>query len=148
MFDRMRLHALTVARAVVFPVVLASLIVAGIAGCAVGTPPSVVVLPNGYEIVRNKASQPIIVKGGGRMTAGPVAAYAVVRDVVLGMQAAPTVAKDSNRATKTQPAPAASYFVLKTSSGEVSTGLSEDDWKARLKAVGVEQVPTLNPPLL
>ena len=109
-------------------------VVVSLAGCATGgSPPSVIVLPNGYEIVRNKASQPVIVKGGGRQVAGPVGAYVVVRDVVMGVQ---------------QPSPPSGYFVLKTSTGEVSTGLSEADWKSRLKDAGVEQVPILNPPLL
>lgn len=113
--------------------VLGSIVAGSIAGCATGVPPSVIVLPNGYEIVRNKASQPVIVKGGRRQVAGPVGAYVVVRDVVMGVQSQ---------------SPPAGYFVLKTSTGEVSTGLTEADWKARLKAAGVEQVPILNPPLL
>jgi hypothetical protein len=107
-------------------------------GCATGgSPPSVIVLPNGYEIVRNKASQPVIVKGGRRQVAGPVGAYVVVRDVVMGVQQASLPS-----------GPPSGYFVLKTSTGEVSTGLSEADWKSRLKDAGVEQVPILNPPLL
>jgi len=127
--ERFRAFAMTFALAFV-----SGLGALGVAGCATGTPPSVIVLPNGYEIVRNKASQPIVVKrGGGRQVAGPVGAYVVVRDVVLGVQ---------------QASPPSGYFLLKTASGEVATGLSEADWKARLKAAGVEQVPLLNPPLL
>lgn len=120
-------------RAFVFRCLVAGSLVAGV-GCATGgTPPSVIVLPNGYEILRNKASQPVITKGGGRQVAGPVGAYVVVRDVVMGVQ---------------QAAPPSGYFLLKTATGEVLTGLSEADWKARLKEAGVEQVPILNPPLL
>jgi hypothetical protein len=111
--------------------------VVGLVGCATGSPPSVIVLPNGYEIVRNKVSQPVIVKGGGRQVAGPVGAYVVVRDVVMGVQQPSSLS-----------GPPSGYFVLKTSTGEVSTGLSEADWKSRLKDAGVEQVPILNPPLL
>jgi hypothetical protein len=114
--------------------VLGFAVIGSLVGCAsAGTPPSVIVLPNGYEIVRNKASQPIIVKGGGRQVAGPVGAYVVVRDVVMGVS---------------QATPPSGYFLLETASGEVSTGLSEEDWKARLEQAGVKQVPTLNPPLL
>jgi hypothetical protein len=113
-------------------------LVISLAGCATrGSPPSVIVLPNGYEIVRNKASQPVIVKGSGRQVAGPVGAYVVVRDVVMGVQQPSSLS-----------GPPSGYFVLKTSTGEVSTGLSEADWKSRLKDAGVEQVPILNPPLL
>jgi hypothetical protein len=117
-------------------------LVVSLVGCATGgSPPSVIVLPNGYEIVRNKASQPVIVKGGRRQVAGPVGAYVVVRDVVTGVQ-------QPSLPSGPPSGPPSGYFVLKTSTGEVSTGLSEEDWKSRLKDAGVEQVPILNPPLL
>src|SRR5262245_29363898 len=100
-------------RAAGFALLLATV---SITGCATSRSDFVVALPNGYQIVRDKTSAPIIVKKkGGTVVPGPVASYAVIRDVVVGMvQATP------------QDKPA--YFVIDTRSGEVAKNLAESEY--------------------
>ena len=126
---------------------LVSLAAIGIVGCATGgVSPSVVVLPNSYQIVRAKSAEPVIVKKtGGGVVAGPVATYAVVRDVVIGKIPEPSAdAAKARSSSKQQPG----YFILKTATGELKAGLSEQDWKDQLKAQGIQTAPSLNAPIL
>jgi hypothetical protein len=110
--------------------------------------PFVVALPNGYEIMRKQEGQLAIVKRkGGAIVTAPITTYAVVRDVVTGVVPAPEGEGDkakSKRGSKATPG----YFILKTDTGEITQGLSEQEWKDRLKAMGVTLLPTLNPPIL
>ena len=120
-------------RTACFGVLLA---IVSITGCATSRSDFVVALPNGYQIVRDKTSAPIIVKKkGGTVVPGPVAGYTVIRDVVLGkVQATP------------QEKPA--YFVIDTRSGAVAKGLAESDYIERLKALNIPPSPELSPPVL
>ncbi|HEU4626600.1 MAG TPA: hypothetical protein VFS52_17700 [Steroidobacteraceae bacterium] len=120
-------------RAACIAVLLAAI---GITGCATSRSDFVVALPNGYQIVRDKTSAPIIrKKQGGTVIAGPVASYTVIRDVVVGtVQAAPS----------DKPA----YFVLDTRTGEVAKDLAENDYASRLKALNLPASPALSPPVL
>ncbi|MEP7242794.1 MAG: hypothetical protein ABI885_03820 [Gammaproteobacteria bacterium] len=144
------------------------------ASCALAASGFVVALPNGYEMIRDKADAPTIVKrSGSKVVPGPIAAYVVVRDVVTG-QVMPTAGKPDKKARKPaasseQPAttngtpandgdkpvgapgeaaPKPTYFVLNTGTGDVALGLSQEDWAQRLKQLGVDTPPELNPPLL
>ena len=110
--------------------------------------PFVVALPNGYLIERDKSAQTRIVRrAGGVVIPGPIAAYAVYRDVVTGSAggAAPATtgkaAADASKAT-------ARYFVLDTSSGKVDRNLDAAAWSSRLKELGAPQSPELSPPIL
>jgi hypothetical protein len=117
----------------------------GMTGCATAAAPFVVALPNGYEIMRKQDRQPAVVKrSNGSVVIGPITTYAVVRDVVTGLVPSPAAADSSKRSSKVQPG----YFILKTDTGEMTQGLSEQDWKDHLKALGVTMMPTLNPPIL
>jgi hypothetical protein len=118
----------------------------GMVGCATAAAPFVVALPNGYEIMRKQDRQPAVVKrSNGSVVIGPITIYAVVRDVVTGVVPSPPADGGSaKRSSKVQPG----YFILKTDTGEITQGLSEQDWKDRLKALGVTMLPTLNPPIL
>jgi hypothetical protein len=100
-------------------------------GCATSArSPFVVALPNGYQIVRGKTSEPMIVKkSGGVVIPAPVSRYAVVRDVVVG-------AEDQT------------YFVLDTRTGAVDKGLAEAAYNDKLKSLNLQASPELSPPVL
>jgi hypothetical protein len=120
--------------------------------CAVAGSGFLIALPNGYEMIRDRSDAPAIVKkSGSKVVPGPIAAYAVVRDVVTGQVHAPAAAKTAAPAAQAA-GPAADakqgYFVLDTQSGKVEVSLSEADWNERLKNLGITAAPSLNPPLL
>src|SRR6185295_15672302 len=94
---------------------LAGVAAMALAGCATSSSsPFVVALPNGYQIVRGKTSEPMIVKRrGGVVIPAPVSKYTVVRDVVAG-------AEDQT------------YFVLDTRTGQVTRGLAEAAYNDKL----------------
>jgi hypothetical protein len=120
----------------------------GSATVAARNAPFVVALPNGYEIMRKQEGQLAIVKRkGGAVVTGPITTYAVVRDVVTGVVPAPEAEGDKAPKKRVSKAPPG-YFILKTETGEMTQGLSEQDWKDRLNAMGVTMLPTLNPPIL
>jgi hypothetical protein len=100
-------------------------------GCATSSSsPFVVALPNGYQIVRGKTSEPMIVKkSGGVVIPAPVSRYTVVRDLVVG-------AEDQT------------YFVLNTRTGEVNKGLAEAAYNDKLKSLDIPATPELSPPVL
>ena len=117
------------------------------AGCVAAKAPFVVALPNGYEIMRKQDRKPAVVKrNNGAVVIGPIATYAVVRDVVTGLIPAPDAqgAGAKRAASKAQPG----YFILHTDTGELVQGLSEQDWKDRIKALGATLLPNLNAPIL
>lgn len=108
--------------------------------------PFVVALPNGYEIARQRDGQLAVLKRSNKsVVTAPLGTYAVVRDVVTGLVPEPESqdAKANGKSRST-----AGYFILKTATGELVQGLSEEDWKAQLKALGVTLIPTLNAPIL
>lgn len=131
-------------------------------GCATSRSDFVVALPNGYQIVSATTSEPMIVKRGGRVIVrGPVDQYTVVRDLVVGLVQPPTPKKpsfvpeppppgQSERKPHETPktVPDQGYFVLDTRSGELSKGLSEADYTARLKSLNISSPPKLSPPVL
>jgi hypothetical protein len=100
---------------------------------------SVVALPNGYYLQPGKAGQASIVKrGGGRVVPGPIAAYAVSRDIVAGALGEPHPL--SRMYTNDWPfkgTPETRYFVLDTSSGRLDSDLDEAAWRRRLDEAGV-----------
>lgn len=155
-------------RTACFGVLLA---IVSITGCAASRTDFVVALPNGYQIVRDKTSDPVIVKkSGGKVVPGPVARYTVIRDVVVGIvepagsdkrSAAAQPAVDAKPAGSDKPAddkapageqPAApektGYFVLNTRTGELGKDLSESAFNERLKTLNIAPGPELSPPVL
>ena len=121
-----------------------------IAGCAASRSDFVVALPNGYQIIRSKTSEPMIIKKGGRMVVpGPVASYTVIRDVVVGqVQATPADQKPPASGDKPSAGDKTGYFVLNTRTGEVGKNLSESEYNERLKALNIPPAPELSPPVL
>lgn len=134
--------------------VLSALVLATLGSAAVAAKaPFVVALPNGYEIMRKQEGQLAIVKRkNGAVVTAPITTYAVVRDVVTGVVPSPEAegeqaqgkAKRKRASSKAPPG----YFILKTETGEITQGLSEQEWKDRMNALGVTMLPTLNPPIL
>ena len=112
------------------------LAIVSIMGCASSGSDFVVALPNGYQIVRDKSSAPIIVKKkGGTVVPGPVASYTVIRDIVVGI-------------VQASPSDKPAYFVINTRTGEVGKNLAESDYNERLKALNIPPSPELSPPVL
>jgi hypothetical protein len=109
----------------------AVLVAVAAVGCASTTRSAfVVALPNGYQIVRGKTSEPMIVKrSGGVVIPAPVSRYTVVRDVVVG------ATNDT-------------YFVLNTRTGETSKALSEAAYNDKLQSLNLPAAPELSPPVL
>jgi hypothetical protein len=140
------------------------LAISAVSGCATSRSDFVVALPNGYQIIRDKSAAPMIVKkSGGTVVPGPVARYAVVRDVVVGVVApegeklAPalkpaTDAKPASDAKAASGQPAAAqktgYFVLNTRTGELGKDLAESAYTERLKSLNIPTAPELSPPVL
>ncbi|MBX5463264.1 MAG: hypothetical protein IRZ28_19510 [Steroidobacteraceae bacterium] len=128
----------------------------GLVACATAGSEFVVALPNGYQIKRDKADQPTLVKrSGGVVVPGPVEKYIVLRDVVTGLvpgpegDAAKADAKDAKRASRRASKSEPGYFILRTRTGELSTGLSESEWSEQLKGLGLKAEPKdLSPPVL
>ena len=134
-------------RTACFGVLLALL---SVAGCAASRSDFVVALPNGYQIIRGKTSEPMIIKKGGRtVVPGPVASYTVIRDVVVGqVQATPADQKPPASGDKPSAGDKTGYFVLNTRTGEVGKNLSESEYNERLKALNIPPAPELSPPVL
>jgi len=128
----------------------------GLVGCATAGSEFVVALPNGYQIKRDKADQPTLVKrSGGVVVPGPVEKYIVLRDVVTGLvpgaesEAAQDEAKDAKRSSRPSSKSEPGYFILRTRTGELSAGLSESEWTEQLKGLGLQaESKDLAPPVL
>ncbi|MFO7277471.1 MAG: hypothetical protein DIU56_010585 [Pseudomonadota bacterium] len=118
--------------------------------CATQRPPTVVALPNGYYLQRDKAKQPALVRRGGSVVLkGPIAAYAVHGDLVVGCV---SDWKPEGAAYPSQIAfpgsPDARYFVFETRTGRLEKDLDEAAWKAELKERGVPESIRIVAPFL
>jgi hypothetical protein len=111
---------------------------------------AVVALPNGYYLERDRASQVRMVKRSGSVVLkGPIAGYAVIRHVVAGCVTSegPAAASYPNDSPLGD-LPGARYFVLDTSTGELSADLDKAAWSSRLKALGAPESPAITAPVL
>ncbi|HEY8506784.1 MAG TPA: hypothetical protein VIL32_00425 [Steroidobacteraceae bacterium] len=110
---------------------------------------SVVALPNGYYIDRDRNSELRIVTRSGRKIIGPISGYAVYSDIVTGL-VGPEVER-SGAYPNESPLPESdqpNYFVLDTRTGQIEKGLTAEAWKARLAELKVASNPRLRVPLL
>lgn len=100
-----------------------------------------VALPNGYRLhrVHNKAVLIARPDSGGVVIAANVDRYAVVRNIVVGH-----VSQAEHEFERSLSVPG--YFLLDTSTGKVTQGLDVETWRARLKQVGIPEVPSLAAP--
>jgi hypothetical protein len=126
-----------------------ALLLSACAVTAASTTP-VVALPNGYYLQRNKSSDIALVKRSGRtLVRGPIAAYAVHRDVVAGCvgEWPPRAFSYPNEAPFPEHADA-EYFVLETKTGQLASDLTLAEWKQHLKGLGVPESFRIVAPLL
>ncbi len=93
-------------------------------GGAGGGPPSVVALPNGYYLQRDKTTNVNLVKrGGGAIVRGPIAAYDVEGNLVVGCVGQwPARAFSYPNETPFPDSPEAKYFILDTTTGQLESG--------------------------
>ena len=112
--------------------------------------PFVIALPNGYYIQRDRAANPGIVKRSGRtVLQGPVAAYAVYRNIVIGCVGTwPARPSGYPNESPFPGSPDAEYFILDTQSGRLESGLDEGAWKQRRAELGVPATLPITAPLL
>jgi hypothetical protein len=112
--------------------------------------PSVIALPNGYYVQRDKASRLAIVRNNGRtVLPGPVAAYAVHQNIVAGCVGIwPPRSFGYPNETPWPESVKADYFVLDTLSGQLESKLDRAAWLERLQKLGIPQYFTIKAPLL
>ena len=108
--------------------------------CAARPSPAVVALPNGYYLQAAKGNELSIVKNNGRaVVPGPIAAYAVSRNIVMGaLGTAPPLARTYTNDLPFKGDANTRYFILETLTGKVTTGLDEATWKMQLESLGVQ----------
>jgi len=120
-----------------------------LAACATSAP-FVVALPNGYYLQRDRDAHVALVRRDGRtIIPGPVAAYAVVNNLVAGcvgewprrFLAYPNESAFPDSAD-------CRYFILDTPSGRMDTNLAPEAWRSRLKDYGVPQALEITAPVL
>lgn len=120
-----------------------------LAACASVQVKPVIALPNGYYLQPNAIRQTELVKRGGkRVVPGPIAAYAVSGELVVGALGEPSVASRSY--TNDLPfhgGPATRYFLLDTRSGQLDTQLDEAAWQSRLQERGAPKPLRIYAPL-
>jgi hypothetical protein len=118
-------------------------------------PPSVVALPNGYYLQRSdgqrdKASSIDLVKrGGGPVVRGPIAAYDVDGNLVVGCVGKwPERGFSYSNEAPFPDSPDAKYFILDTTNGRLEGGLDPASWRTRLKALGAPESLEITAPAL
>jgi hypothetical protein len=113
-------------------------------------PPSVIALPNGYYVQRDKTARPTIVKATGRtVLTGPVAAYAVHQNIVAGCVGLwPSRSFGYPNETPWPESVKADYFVLDTRTGQLDSKLDRAAWLERLQTLGVPRSFTIKAPIL
>lgn len=131
-------------------VVLAAIFAFPIGGCATASQQSVVALPEGYYIQRDRSSELDLVKrGGSTVLNGPIAAYAVYRNLVVGCTGTwPPRSSGYPNEAAFPGSPDAKYFILDTKSADLQSGLSAEAWKQALARANVPQDIQLTAPLL
>jgi len=107
--------------------------------CAAKPSPAVVALPNGYYLQASRGDELSVVKSSGRaVIPGPIAAYAVSRNIVMGaLGKPPPLARTYTNDLPFKGDANTRYFILDTLTGKVVTGLDEAAWKMQLESLGV-----------
>lgn len=133
-------------RALLPALVIASL---SVSACASTVTASVIALPNGYYLIPTKSGGLSLDKRNGRaVVPGPVAAYAVVRQVVTGaLGEPPPLNRHYTNDLPYKGTPETRYFVLDTRDGKLDTGLDEVAWKMRLTALELPSPVELHSPI-
>src|SRR5579864_230480 len=105
-----------------------------VTACASTTTAAVIALPNGYYLEPTKSGGLALDKGhGSTVMPGPVAAYAVVRQVVTGaLGEPPPLSRHYTNDLPYKGSADTRYFVLDTRTGKLDSGLDEAAWKMRM----------------
>jgi hypothetical protein len=110
----------------------------------------VVALPNGYYLQRDRESHVGLIKRGGRQVLrGPIAAYAVDREIVAGCVGEwPRRSFSYPNETPFPDSADCRYFILHTPDGRLETGLDPQTWRAKLKEAGAPESLQITAPVL
>jgi len=128
---------------------LSALILALTANPGMAKPsPAVVALPNGFYLQATKGDTLSIVRNNGRaVLPGPIAAYAVSRNIVMGaLGEPPSLARTYTNDLPFKGDANTRYFILDTLTGKVTTALDEGAWKMKLASLGVTGPVEINTP--
>ncbi len=125
------------------------IILVSVSACVAGTTEAVIALPNGYYLEPTKSGGLSIEKAHGHaVVPGPVAAYAVMRQIVTGALGEPPplhrhytndLPYHGNADTR--------YFVLDTTTGKLDSGLDEAAWKMRMSDLNLPGPVELHSPI-
>lgn len=120
-------------------------------GCATASrAPSVIALPNGYYLQRDRNSNiGLIHRQGRQVIRGPIAAYGVTRDIVAGCVGVWVRHSFSYlNDTPFPDSPDCRYFILDTTTGRVQADLDPQAWRARLGQMGAAVSLEITAPVL
>jgi hypothetical protein len=134
-------------RRTLLPALLIALL--NVSACASSATAPVIALPNGYYLIPTKSGGLAIDKRNGHaVVPGPVAAYAVVRQVVTGaLGQPPPLNRHYTNDLPYKGTPDTRYFVLDTRNGQLESGLDEAAWKMRLSALELPSPVELHAPI-
>jgi hypothetical protein len=120
-----------------------------VGACTAAPTGAVIALPNGYYLQPTKSGGLAIEKTHGReVVPGPVAAYAVVRQIVTGaLGEPPPLHRHYTNDLPYKGGPDTRYFLLDTSTGKLDSGLDEAAWTARMKALNLPSPLELHSPI-
>jgi hypothetical protein len=120
-----------------------------VGSCAATPTASVIALPNGYYLQPNKSGVlSLDTRSGKAVVPGPIAAYAVVRQVVTGaLGEPPALHRHYTNDLPYKGGPDTRYFVLDTTTGKLDTGLDEAAWTMRMKALDLPAAVELHSPI-
>jgi hypothetical protein len=127
------------------------LVSSALQACAsTSTSPYVVALPNGYYLQRDRDSRIELIKRDGRkIIRGPIAAYAVNRDLVAGCVGEwPRRSFGYPNETPFPDSPDCGYFILQTPSGQLEAGMDPQTWRKRLGQLGAPESLRITAPVL
>jgi len=120
-----------------------------VSACAAAPTASVIALPNGYYLEPTKSGGLAVEKGRGHeVIPGPVAAYAVVSQVVTGaLGEPPSLSRHYTNDLPFKGTADTRYFVLDTRTGKLDSGLDEEAWKMRMSALNLPSPIELHSPI-
>jgi hypothetical protein len=132
---------------VLIPGLLSVLLSVG--SCAAAPTASVIALPNGYYLQPTKSGALALeTRRGKEVVKGPIAAYAVMRQVVTGaLGEPPPLNRHYTNDLPYKGSPDTRYFVLDTTTGKLDSGLDEAAWTMRMKALDLPAPVELHSPI-
>ena len=120
-----------------------------VSSCAAAPTASVIALPNGYYLQPASSGALSIERGrGSTVVPGPIAAYAVIRQVVTGaLGDPPPLHRHYTNDLPYHGSAATRYFVLDTTTGKLDSGLDEAAWKMRMTSLDLAASIELHTPI-